>query len=213
MENHQRLKRKALQPPTANRQLPTTNRQLPTANRQLPTANCQLPIKKQLILNKNNQVAQKDVSDLKKFLKPFPAEVQETTLWLRDFVWKLYPKSNELIYDNYNALAFGWSPTDRVGHVFCNIAVGRTSMNIFFGFYWGNQIADPEKMLIGNGKQYRYIPVKNQKDFPKMYMKKLMKEAYINSLLKVKDQQQIMESKTIVKSISTAKRAKKKKKS
>jgi hypothetical protein len=158
-------------------------------------------------------VALQDVADLKKFLKPFPSDVQETVLWLRDFVWNLYPKSNELIYDNYNALAFGWSSTDRVGHVFCNIAVGRTSLNIHFGFYWGSQIADPEKKLIGSGSQYRYFLVKNRNDFPKTYMKKLLKEAFINSLLKVKDQKQIMEGRTIVKSISTKKRIKNKIKS
>jgi hypothetical protein len=154
-------------------------------------------------------VAYQDLTDLKKFLKPFPPEVQETALWLRDFVWKLYPKSNELIYDNYNALAFGWSPTDRVGHVFCNIAIGRTSLNVHFGFYWGSQIADPEKKLIGNGNQYRYILVKDRKEFPKTYMKKLVKEAFVNSMLKVKDPKQIIEGKTIVKSISSVKRSKK----
>lgn len=65
--------------------------------------------------------------ELLRFLKPFPADMKERTLWLRDFVWGLCPKANELIYDNYNALAFGWSITDRLGQVFCNIAVGRTS--------------------------------------------------------------------------------------
>jgi len=158
-------------------------------------------------------LAQQDVADLKKFLKPFPPDVQETTLWLRDFVWNLYPKSNELIYDNYNALAFGWSPTDRVGHVFCNIAIGRTSLNIQFGFYWGSQIADPEKKLMGQGNQYRYFLVKNKKEFPATYMKKLLKEAFVNSMLKVKDQKQIMEGKTIAKSVSPVKRIKKKNKS
>lgn len=158
-------------------------------------------------------MAKQDVADLKKFLKAFPPDIQETVLWLRDFVWNLYPKSNELIYDNYNALAFGWSPTDRVGHVFCNIAIGRTSLNIQFGFYWGSQIADPEKKLIGQGNQYRYLLVKNRKDFPGTYVKKLLKEAFVNSMLKVKDQKQIMEGKTIVKSVSPVKRIKKKNKS
>ena len=153
-------------------------------------------------------MAQEDLIDLKKFLKPFPPEVQETALWLRDFIWGLYPKTNELIYDNYNALAFGWSPTDRVGHTFCSIAVGRTSLNIHFGFYWGSQIADPEKKLIGKGNQYRYFLVKDTNKFPKTYMKKLLKEAFHNSILKVKDPRQLMEGKTMVKSISTAKRKK-----
>jgi len=148
-------------------------------------------------------------TDLLKFLKPFEEDVKDIVLWLREFVWDLYPTANELIYDNYNALAFGWSPTDRVGHTFCNIAVGRTSKNIHFGFYWGSQIADPEKRLIGNGNQYRYLLVKSKKDFPKTYVKKLLKDAYINSVLKVKDQSQIMEGQTITKSISRVKREKK----
>lgn len=151
-----------------------------------------------------------DTTALLKFLKPFPPEIRETALWLRDFVWTLYPKTNELIYDNYNAVAFGWSPTDKVGHTFCSIAVGRSSHNIHFGFYWGSQISDPEKRLLGQGNQYRYILVKDKNEFPKTYIKKLLKEAFTNSMLKVKDPKQIMESKTIVKSVSSAKRKKKK---
>src|SRR5215218_6754249 len=147
--------------------------------------------------------------DLLRFLDPFDQHTRELALWLREFVWDLYPKTNELIYDNYNALAFGWSPTDRVGHTFCNIAVGRTSKNIHFGFYWGSQIADPEKKLIGNGSQYRYVLVKTRKDFPKTYIKKLLKEAYINSVLKVKDQNQFIKAQTITKSVYAVKRQKK----
>ena len=124
-------------------------------------------------------------------------------------MWDLYPHTNELICDNYNALAFGWSPTDRVGHIFCSIAIGRTSKNIHFGFYWGSEISDPEKILLGKGNQYRYILVKNKKDFPITYIKKLVKEAYINSLAKVKDPKQIMKGATITKSISPVKREKK----
>ena len=147
--------------------------------------------------------------DLLKFLRPFDNEIKEIVLWLREIVWDLYPKTNELIYDNYNALAFGWSPTDRVGHTFCNIAVGRTSKNIHFGFYWGSEIADPEKKLTGQGKQYRYILVKNKAGFPKTYIKKLLREAYANSLAKVKDKKQIIEGMTITKSISAVKRQRK----
>ena len=149
-----------------------------------------------------------DTKDLLKFLTPFGDDISELVLWLRDFVWDLYPQANELIYDNYNALAFGWSPTDRVGHTFCSIAVGRTSKNIHFGFYWGSEIKDPEKKLIGQGNQYRYILVTSKKEFPKAYIKQLVKEAYTNSLLKVKDPRQMMEGATITKSVSAAKRKK-----
>src|SRR5215471_15242243 len=98
-----------------------------------------------------------ELKDLLKFLKPFPPEIRERALWLREFVWELYPDANELIYDNYNALAFGWSITEKQGDVFCSIAVGRTSYNVHFGFYWGTKISDPQKLLIGEGNQYRYL--------------------------------------------------------
>jgi hypothetical protein len=115
-------------------------------------------------------MSKEQTKDLLKFLKPFPNDIKERALWLRAFVWGLYPDCNELIYDNYNALAVGWSPTDRVGHTFCSIAVGRSSRNVHFGFYWGSQIADPRKILLGEGNQYRYILVTSKDDFPKTYI-------------------------------------------
>ena len=154
-------------------------------------------------------MSKEQTRDVLKFLTPFEDEIKEKALWLREFVWDLYPTANELIYDNYNALAIGWSPTDRIGHIFCSIAIGRTSKNVHFGFYWGNEIPDPKKLLIGNGVQYRYILVKDKKDFPKAYIKKLVKDAYINSVAKVKDSKQIMKGATITKSISPVKREKK----
>lgn len=157
-------------------------------------------------------MSKEQTKDLQKFLNPFPSEIREMAFWLREFVWDLYPQTNELIYDNYNAVAFGWSPTDKVGHTFCSVAVGRSSNNVHFGFYWGSQINDPDNILLGKGNQYRYILVKNKKDFPKSYIKKLLREAYANSVAKVKDPRQIINGATITKSISAAKRKSAKKK-
>lgn len=151
-------------------------------------------------------MSNEETKDLLKFLRPFEDDIKEMVLWLREFVWDLYPNTNELIYDNYNAVAFGWSPTGRLGHTFCSVAVMRSNKNVHFGFYWGSQIADPDKMLLGKGNQYRYILVKNKNDFPKTYIKKLLKEAYANSLAKVKDKGQMMQGATITKSISAVKR-------
>jgi hypothetical protein len=155
-------------------------------------------------------VSKDQTKDLLKFLKPFPKEVVENVLWLRDFVWDLYPQANELIYDNYNAVAFGWSITERLGHTFCSVAIGRSSHNVHFGFYWGSEIKDPKGILLGEGNQYRYILVRDRKDFPQAYIKKLVKEAYTNSLMKVKNQKEIKEGLTITKSVSDKKRPPKK---
>jgi hypothetical protein len=157
-------------------------------------------------------MSKSQTKDLLKALKPFPKEIKERVLALREFVWDMYPTSNELIYDNYNAVAFGWSLTDRVSHLFCNMAIGRSSHNVHFGFYWGAEISDPEKMLIGEGNQYRYILVPDLKKFPKRYMTKLIRESYALSKKKVKNPNEIKEGLTILKSVSAKKRASSKKK-
>jgi len=147
--------------------------------------------------------------DLLKCLKPFPGELTERVMALRAFIWDLYPTANEIIYDNYNAVAVGWSITDRVGHLFCTLAVGRTSYNLHFGFYFGADLSDPKKLLLGKGNQYRYILVPDIKKFPKKYIMRLLKEAYANAVKKVKDPQQIRQGLTVLKSVSEKKRTKK----
>lgn len=157
-------------------------------------------------------MSKEQTKDLLQFLTPFSSEIQEIALWLREFVWDLYPETNELIYDNYNALAFGWSLTDRLSDTFCSVAVWGNKY-VHFGFYQGSKITDPEKKLSGNGKQYRYIKVYSKSDFPKAYIKKLLKEAHTYSLVHMKiarpapgNKKQILKGATITKLILPVKR-------
>jgi len=149
-------------------------------------------------------MSKEKVDDLVKFMLPYPDSVKAAALWLRDFVWDLYPETNELIYDNYNAVAFGWSPTDKAGDVFCSIAVCSDHVN--FGFNRGVDFPDREKILLGNGSQYRFIRVRDKDDFPEEYMKELLAMAYENSISRLKPGKKIFKGETIVKSISPVKR-------
>lgn len=145
-----------------------------------------------------------DTTDLLKFLAVFPASSQEIALWLRDFVWDLYPDCNELIYDNYNFLAFGWASTDRMGDIFCSIAVG--TRGVIFGFMHGVDLDDPENRLSGGGSQFRSLRVPDIDEFPKAYIEKLLRQAYENSISRLKGRPQTPNGATIVKSISPTKR-------
>ena len=57
-------------------------------------------------------MSKEQTKDLLMFLKPFTEDIIDLVMWLRELAWDLCPLTNELIYDNYNAVAFGWSPTD-----------------------------------------------------------------------------------------------------
>lgn len=149
-------------------------------------------------------MAKQDTNDLLEFLEPFPPESREIALALRDLVWDLYPNCNELIYDNYNFLAFGWGPTDRMSDIFCSIAVG--TRGVIFGFMWGVKLDDPKGLLAGGGSQFRSLRVPDIKKFPKGDVKKLLKQAFDISVERLKGREQTPSGQTITKSISPTKR-------
>ena len=152
-----------------------------------------------------------DDAQLLEYLSVFPVDVQDRALWLRNFVWDRYPLCNELVYDNYNALAFGWSITAKLSHTFCNVAIMRANNHVVFGFYWGNHVPDPQNLLIGNGKQFRYFSVDNIAAVPETYLEELMRMAHAYSLSLVTAKDQHVEGSTIYKSVSPVKRATSKK--
>ncbi len=149
-------------------------------------------------------MARKDDEDLRKFLEAFPNDSRDIALALRDWVWGLYPRCNELIYDNYNFLAFGWAPTERMSDIFCSIAVG--TRGVIFGFMWGVKLDDPKGLLRGGGNQFRSLRVPDINSFPRTDVKKLVEQAFDLSIERLKGREQTPTGKTIVKSISAKKR-------
>lgn len=149
-------------------------------------------------------MASSDDKELLKFLEPYPPESREVALALRAWVWKLYPRCNELIYDNYNFLAFGWAPTTKRGDIFCNVAVG--TRGVMFGFMRGNELDDPDGLLGGSGSRFRSIRVPTIKGFPKVYARYLIKQAFALSISSLKGRPETPNALTIVKSISEKKR-------
>ena len=71
--------------------------------------------------------------------------------WMR----KKFPHAEVLVYDNYNALAIGFSPTERASDAVFSIALFPRWVNLFF--LQGAGLPDPNKLLKGTGKQARSI--------------------------------------------------------
>ena len=68
---------------------------------------------------------------------------------------KLAPGALELVYDNYNALAIGFSPTERAGDGIFSIALFPPHASLFF--LQGAKLPDPTKRLRGSGNVVRHI--------------------------------------------------------
>jgi hypothetical protein len=85
------------------------------------------------------------------------------------------PGAIELVYDNYNALAVGFSPTERVSDVIFSITLYPRWVSLFF--FRGADLPDPQKLLKGSGKQVRHIILESAADLDKPAVKALMDRA------------------------------------
>ena len=68
---------------------------------------------------------------------------------------KYFSTANELVYDNYNALAIGYSATEKVSDVVLSLAVGARGINLYF--MYGRSLDDPHGLLQGQGNQGAFI--------------------------------------------------------
>jgi len=112
---------------------------------------------------------------LKKFIEPYDDGIQTLTLELRNFITDLVPQANELIWDNYNAVAIAYSKSEKLKDAFCHIAI--YSQHVNFGFNRGAELTKTSVKLNGKGKLIRHISVKDFQSFPKQEIKNMIWEA------------------------------------
>jgi hypothetical protein len=65
------------------------------------------------------------------------------------------PGATELVYDNYNALGVGFGPSERASEVIFSIVAYPRWVTLFF--LQGVGLADPAKLLKGDGSRVRHI--------------------------------------------------------
>jgi hypothetical protein len=66
-----------------------------------------------------------------------------------------FPHALALVYDNYNALAIGFGPSERASEAIFSIAVFPKWVSLFF--LQGAGLKDPKTLLKGSGNQARHI--------------------------------------------------------
>jgi len=89
------------------------------------------------------------------FIAKFDPAIAKLTRSARSVLRKRFPTAIELVYDNYNALAIGYSPTERTSDVMFSLAVYARGVNLYF--MYGRSLPDPDKLLQGSGKQGAFV--------------------------------------------------------
>ncbi len=96
---------------------------------------------------------------IKSYLAKYSPEVGGEFQAARTHLRSLFPRGHELVFDNYNALVFAFSPTERSSDAFVAEAGYPRWVTLFF--LRGVDLADPQGLLEGTGSQVRNIRLKS----------------------------------------------------
>ncbi len=114
---------------------------------------------------------------------------------------KATPGSLELVYDNFNALAIGFSPSERPSEGIFSVAIYPRYPTLFF--LQGVGLPDPDGVLRGNGRVVRHVVLEDAKTIETPPIRKLMTAALARAKVKLDPKQK---RRVIIKSVSAKQR-------
>jgi hypothetical protein len=92
---------------------------------------------------------------LNSFIAKYSPAVAKTARAALAKMRKRLPGAVELVYDNYNALAIAFSPTDAPKDIVLSIALYPRWVSLFFAN--AGRLPDPKKVLRGSGAKYKHV--------------------------------------------------------
>lgn len=96
-------------------------------------------------------------AQLRSFIDKLDPKDQKLLRSVRAVVRKRFPTANELAYDYSHSVVLAYSPTDRGIDGIVSIAARADGVRLYFN--QGPQLPDPKKLLLGSGKQTRFVQV------------------------------------------------------
>ena len=106
------------------------------------------------------------------FLSKFTPEIAAQAKKCLSKMRARLPGAWQLVYDNYNALAIGFGPSEKTSLAIFSIAVFPRWVSLFF--LQGAGLVDPDKILKGSGNVARHVVLKSPDDLDLPAIKDLM---------------------------------------
>jgi hypothetical protein len=112
------------------------------------------------------------------------------------------PGAVELVYDNYNALAIGFGPTERMHDLILSVAIYPRWVSLFF--FNPQDLPDPDGLLRGTGTMVRHLVLASPADLDRPAVRTLVRRAVASSELPLDAAQP---GRLVIKSVSARQRA------
>jgi hypothetical protein len=108
------------------------------------------------------------------FLEAYDRQISDLALALREIVLEEAPDATESVYQVYTvAIWFGFS--GKMKDMFCYIATSAKHVNL--GFPCGTSLADPNRVLEGDGKTMRHIKFASLRDVERPFVRRYIQSA------------------------------------
>jgi hypothetical protein len=109
------------------------------------------------------------------YLAPYDPHVSRLALAVRELVLEEAPAAIESFCKGY-AVSIGFSFTGKpLKDGFCHIATYSTHVNL--GFNRGALLADPNRLLAGNGKLIRHVTIRSAEDLNRPFLRRFLQAA------------------------------------
>jgi hypothetical protein len=135
------------------------------------------------------------------FISRFLPEIEDLTRAVLAKMRARLPGAIEMVYDNYNWLVIGFSPTEKPSDAIFSIVVAPRSVNVCF--LQGASLADPRKLLKGSGKVVRHLRIEEAEQLDQPAIEKLIALALKKARVPLEDNGQ---GQLIIRSISAKQR-------
>ena len=136
------------------------------------------------------------------FIAKYSPEMGRQISGARQLLRPLFPRGHELVYDNYNALVFAFSPTSSSAQAFLSVAGYPRWISLFFS--QGVDLLDPHGLLQGSGSRVRSIRLRS----PQQIMEPSIQALILQALEPHREAMaRAAELTTTIKSISVKQRA------
>ena len=105
--------------------------------------------------SKPNKNLESPATRLRGFIAKFEPEHQALIKSIRAALRRRLPTAWELVYDNYNFFVIGYGPTERPSEAILSLVAGASGVSLCL--LHGARLPDPHRVLLGAGKQTRFI--------------------------------------------------------
>jgi hypothetical protein len=138
---------------------------------------------------------------LASFLAKYEPEVCALAEAILGEMRRMFPTAIELVYDNYNALAIGFAPSEKTSEGIFSIAVYPRWVSLFFLQAAG--LPDPDRVLKGSGSVAKHVVLPSPAMLQDPAVRELMREATARARLPFPAKG---EHRIVIKSISATQR-------